>query len=493
MTPRTMLLCLAGLVWLPGAAAAQDQQAVFIHGLGGSGADWEATAGRLQQMTAIEAHTPSLPWRESYDQQAVQLHNALGGLPSSTVAVGHSNGGIVAREWSKHRPLSGIVTIGTPHRGAPLMAAFHRWVGFNAETPSLLNAALNAFTIHTDVTWVWSFVEEAVSWASDFSFWSVVDVASILGFEMFMPVAPQMRPYSPYIADLNSPGNLSREAAAVPNRVGIVSIAHNFFWAGPARAVVPEHADHIAAVLYAAASSFLFWGAYIQTTSAWDDVYRFEQAMTLLNIGSHLMSMDPYYCRVVSRWDLSACFPNDGVVPDESQRFPFAPNLIIGGPAHTQEKEQGVDALREALVWYLHVPARSGSPEPPPPPPGGSGGNAPAPGSAGTLVGGQQITPGDYLRSPNGRFTLVFQSDGNLVLYEPGGGARWDSRTRGSTPGVLSMQFDGNLVIYDAWDGEVWSTGTSGNAGAYLAVLNDGDVVVFDQDGESLWRTGTGS
>lgn len=492
MTRRTqVLLALAFIIWSPATSPAQDVPAVFVHGLGASGADWEATASRLRQVTAIEPHLPSLTWREGYDQQAADLNGALSDLPESTVAVGHSNGGIVAREWSKHRPLNGIVTIGTPHRGAPLMAAFHRWMGFNADAPSLLNAALSAFSMQTDVTWVWSFVEEAVSWTSDFSIWSVLDVAWALGLDMTMPVAAQMRPYSPFIADLNSPGNLSREAAAAPNRVGIVSIAHNFFWAGPARAAVPERADEIATVLYAAASGFLFWGGYIQATSGWDDFYRFEQATSLLNIAMHLLSVDPYYCRVVSRWDLSACFPNDGVVPDESQRFPFAPNLIIGGPAHTQEKEQGVDALAEALVWYLHVPQRDWSP-PPPSPPGGSGGTVPAPGSAGTMVSGEQWQPGDFVRSPDGRFVLVFQDDGNLVLYESGGVPRWESRTRGVAPGFLLMQFDGNLVIYDAWDGAAWSTGTHNFPGAYLAVQNNGEAAIYNQDGVLLWRTGTG-
>jgi hypothetical protein len=490
MTGRLTLLLWTTLVfWSPASVVAQDQPAVFIHGLTGSGPDWEATASRLRQAVAIEPHLPSLPWREGYDRQASDLHGALGGLSASTVALGHSNGGIVAREWSKHRPLSGIVTIGTPHRGAPLMAAFHRWLNFNDQAPPLLNAALSAFSMYTDVTWVWTLVEEAVSWTSDFSIWSVVDVAAAVGLDAGLPVGSQMRPYSPYIADLNSAGNLAREAAAVPNRVGIVSIAHNFFWAGPARAAVPERADEIATVLYAAASGLLFWSSYIQITSGWEDIYRFEQAMSLLNIATHLLSVDPYYCRVVSRWDLSACFPNDGVVPDESQRFPFAPNLIIGGPAHTQEKDHGADALHEALVWYLHVPERGA----PPPPPGGGPGGAPPPGSSGTMAPGGSLRAGESVRSPDGRFTLTYQHDGNLVLYDPWGAPRWDSRTHGVAPGALAMQFDGNLVIYDAWDGAVWSTGTHNSPGAYLAVQNNGDVAVFNVDGVSLWRTGTGS
>ncbi len=486
------LACLAVIAGMPAAARAQDQPAVFIHGLMGSPTDWEATAERLRHVVAIEPHRPSLPWRDEYPRQASDLHGALGWLPGSTVAVGHSNGGVVAREWSKSRPLNGIVTIGTPHRGAPLMAAFHRWLNFNSQASPLLNATLNAFSMQTNSTWVWTVVEEAVSWVSDFSIWSVVDVAAAVGLQAGLPVGSQMKPYSPYIADLNSAGNLAREAAAVPNRVGIVSIAHNFFWAGPARAAVPDRADEIATVLYSAASGLMFWSSYIQMTSTWDDVFQIEQAMSLMNIAMYLLNIDPYYCSVVSRWDLSACLPNDGVVPDESQRYPSAPNLIIGGPAHIQEREQGADAIREALVWYLHVPERGGSA--PLPPAGSPGGGAPAPGSAGTFVAGQELWAGQSVQSPNGQFTLFFQHDGNLVLYETGPWSpRWASGTHGIAPGRTVMQFDGNLDISDSEDRGVWSTGTHNHPGAYLAVQNNGELVVFSQDGTALWRTGTGS
>jgi hypothetical protein len=346
--------------------------------------------------------------------------------------------------------------------------------------------------MNTNVMWVWTLVEEAVSWVSDFSIWSVVDVAAVVGLEAGLRVSGQMRPYSSYIADLNSPGNLAREAAAAPDRVGIVSIAHNFFWAGPARAAAPDRADDIATVLYAAASGLLFWGSYIEITAGWENVAEFEQANSLLNIGTHLLRVDPYYCAVVSRWDLTACLPNDGVVPDESQRFPGAPNLLIGGPAHIQEREQGADALREALVWYLHVPERGWSP-PPPSSGGGSSGPSPSPGSPGTFVAGQQLWPGDSVRSANGQFTLIFQHDANLVLYDAAGISRWHSGTQGATPGYAVMQFDGNLVLYDAWDGALWSASTHNHPGAYLAVQDNGDVVIFNQDGVPIWRTGTGS
>src|SRR5665647_3401478 len=54
------------------------------------------------------------------------------------------------------------------------------------------------------------------------------------------------------------------------------------------------------------------------------------------------------------------------------------------------------------------------------------------------------------------------------------------------------MQTDGNLVLY--WPGgasDVFNTGTDGNGGAYLAVQNDGNLVLYTAGNSPLWATGT--
>jgi hypothetical protein len=67
---------------------------------------------------------------------------------------------------------------------------------------------------------------------------------------------------------------------------------------------------------------------------------------------------------------------------------------------------------------------------------------------------GDTLQPGDSLRanesitSPNGRYTFIYQSNGNLVLYSPVM-PPWDSGTWGRPAGVCIKQHDGNLVIYN--------------------------------------------
>jgi hypothetical protein len=99
------------------------------------------------------------------------------------------------------------------------------------------------------------------------------------------------------------------------------------------------------------------------------------------------------------------------------------------------------------------------------------------------------LSVGDSRPSIDGRFLLVYQGDGNLVLYDDGA-ALWASNTNGTSPNFVVMQGDGNLVIYDANGTPVWASNTSGHPGAYLIVQRDGNVVVY-QGGYAQWATNT--
>lgn len=107
------------------------------------------------------------------------------------------------------------------------------------------------------------------------------------------------------------------------------------------------------------------------------------------------------------------------------------------------------------------------------------------------LNAGEALGPNQFITSSDGRFRLIYQSDGNLVLYQVNGGALWASNTSGTSAGVAVMQGDGNFVVYNAASQPVFSSGTFGRPEAYLLVQNDGNVVVYHY-GTPLWWTGTG-
>jgi hypothetical protein len=103
---------------------------------------------------------------------------------------------------------------------------------------------------------------------------------------------------------------------------------------------------------------------------------------------------------------------------------------------------------------------------------------------------------GMYIQSMDQRFQLIFQSDGNLVLYMNQSQVLWASGTYGSGACCLIMQPDGNLVMYDMNWQSGWNTQTYGNNGSWLVVQNDGNAVMYENgqsspNGASVWATNT--
>ena len=119
--------------------------------------------------------------------------------------------------------------------------------------------------------------------------------------------------------------------------------------------------------------------------------------------------------------------------------------------------------------------------------PGGGCGASCGGGPPVTLAPGQSLSPNQSVTSPNGQYTLVYQSDGNLVEYATGGGPLWATGTDGTCPGTAIMQSDGNFVIYDCNGTPVWNTGTWNNPGAYLSLRDDGFLVICDTSGNVIW------
>ena len=79
---------------------------------------------------------------------------------------------------------------------------------------------------------------------------------------------------------------------------------------------------------------------------------------------------------------------------------------------------------------------------------------------------------------PAGAYKLIFQADGNLVVYDQNMAPVWFSGTAniGATQAV--MQGDGNFVISNAAGQPLWYTGTSGFPGAYAQIQDNGNFVI---------------
>lgn len=106
------------------------------------------------------------------------------------------------------------------------------------------------------------------------------------------------------------------------------------------------------------------------------------------------------------------------------------------------------------------------------------------------------LEPGDVLyaeraiRSSNGRYQLVMQGDGNLVVYDTRttpSTAIWSAQTQGADHRAV-MQTDGNLVVY-AGATPRWSSGTAPGSRARLVLQNDGNLVMYSRGGIALWAS----
>ena len=110
------------------------------------------------------------------------------------------------------------------------------------------------------------------------------------------------------------------------------------------------------------------------------------------------------------------------------------------------------------------------------------------------LPAGTRLTIGERYTSPNGEYTLVMQSDGDLVLYRNNSNGTQTRIFDTGTYGVGNhavIQSDGNLVVYKYnTDGDqpgdaVWASNTGSAADAYsvLVIQDDGNLVIYAKGG----------
>lgn len=104
------------------------------------------------------------------------------------------------------------------------------------------------------------------------------------------------------------------------------------------------------------------------------------------------------------------------------------------------------------------------------------------------MTGNQVLGVNQSITSKDGRYSLIMQGDGNLVLYSPSR-SLWSSNTAGRASNWVVMQNNGNLVIYDSKNVSYWDSHTSGRA--FLIIQNDGNLVMYDAFGRVMWHTFT--
>jgi hypothetical protein len=375
---RLLFLAVLSLAVLAVPTSAQDTTTVFVHGLRSEPAAWDEVIAWLSPQLAIAPVKADLDWQSPYESQAGELESELGPLvPGHSVVVGHSNGGVVSRQWARQRAFDGLVTIGSPNQGAPIVDHVFEWLAFLDDVLIRMGNVNNVFAndVNTDAWW-WL----PAQWSARFAFaadvWNTAGNGLFsLGYDYRLPVMPEMRVASAYISSLNSGSNNDSEAAAVPGRAAVVNVARDFYDGGPFRVLAPDdYADwHVA--LNATGIGLEGLAAVVRIMADVQDQGAFDLADQISSVAEWFLQFEEVWCRSVSDPSplvLGGCYEHDGIVPAWSQAYdnPRLPLILsTDGPIHTRETRDLGPQLYQALTSIVHVPVRVVVPPPPPPEP----------------------------------------------------------------------------------------------------------------------------
>jgi hypothetical protein len=128
-----------------------------------------------------------------------------------------------------------------------------------------------------------------------------------------------------------------------------------------------------------------------------------------------------------------------------------------------------------AALDAVPIPPASGTAIPPDPSPN-------------VLQAGQRLDPNQQLGSSDARYSLKYQTDGNLVLYR-GTTMMWSSHAV-SSPGYARMETTGNLVLRDAGGTPRWNSRTSGHPNSYLVLRDNGRAEITTPTNQVIWVSG---
>ena len=110
-----------------------------------------------------------------------------------------------------------------------------------------------------------------------------------------------------------------------------------------------------------------------------------------------------------------------------------------------------------------------------------------------------ELKKGEQVTSDNGKYKLILQNDGNLVLYNASNRPIWHTWTsssyKASQVDHFNVQDDGNMVIYSADGKPIWASNTWIGSGKYnvsLRLQDDGNLVLYNNTkGKPIWTSNT--
>jgi hypothetical protein len=336
------------------AAGQTPVPVVFLPGLNEYSALWSNAGSAAAASFNIAPFYPSLTKDAVFNTQLAQL----GAVDTTSVLVGHSAGGLLARYRAQSQKVAGVVTYGTPNYGAPLEETWTTFCGVLA-----MDVADGIFAVRS--LWApgddWVMNELNPDW--DFAFANLDllcgDIIQAGNFEG-APAGFQLAPDAGFLNDtLDLASNVSTEIANAGVEASVVFVTDNFYDVGAFKLANPngtgEAIGHIVQYVGAAAAAMAL---YIDLNYP-DDQHYLDVATNLDIVADDIAFLDEAWCESVSG-TLLVCWDNDETVPVWSQALGRGTQIVFnqgGVPAHTLEVQYGANFL-PSILSSLGIPTR---------------------------------------------------------------------------------------------------------------------------------------
>jgi len=319
------------------SASAQDQPVLFIHGFTGDSNAYVVAADAMKENFQIQPILPTLHWGDSFSVQAQRLRNVYLSPYASNehVAVAHSNGAVVTREYLRQEgaatQIDRTLLIGGLHGGAELVnntlnGNLSLWAGGLAQSiysPFNLyhNADPNFFTYLTYPLWQ---AAGLIAWFANNKALSGATLGFAIDFEN-IDVFEEMAPGSAQLNLLRSLSVRAAEASNVDVRVGLRTSADpNAIVFRAMQHTLPGTAndwEYARRILQYGAAAFYYYYAnhedwYLASNAyRWAELWRQLELMDIawLYLNGSLVFWNGYYGEFVQ---------NDALLTIHSQRYP---------------------------------------------------------------------------------------------------------------------------------------------------------------------------
>lgn len=345
-------------VVIPGAfhdVGSSGKTIVLQHGFFSDNRTWGRMRGWLKTdmvYAGLEANTTT--WPNTYEDQAVQLNQDLSGRisPQGAVLIGHSNGGMISRTLARNPSIgglapanvSGVITIGTPHWGAPLakhLRSINRLFRWGGDVAILLCA-------WTDTAGCQSFQYISNS--------TLANIFTSLAGNV--PVLNEMQPNSSYHSTVNSLSEASF------TKFGISSYLWTKWYAWRLFGDAYCYEDSSCGGSHQVVKIDKTFHHDIKCSIVGGLTFNWSRAAKCAADAVFLRAVDNLY----AHWTY---YLGDGIVPSWSQQYPNIPStnlfVINDGPSHlgeTSDKRVG-QRVENLLNARFGVPQVAYTPGPP--------------------------------------------------------------------------------------------------------------------------------